>query len=428
MSSSRLRRTTIVAGLAAQTFLVATIVFSARSGAAPSTVTIALGVSFVPYVATVWACGGWLDRAQGLRIALGSLAVMGAALIFAPPVLSDDVYRFVWEGRLWGHGFNPYRLPPDASAVSGLRDSVWESINNKPLASIYPPLSQALFFLIELSGGGVVAAKVLALGGHLASTVAVARLSTDPRAPLLIALNPLLLSAAALDGHFDLWVGLAIVLAAWGIGRHRAMQAAVAALVAVGLKVVGLVLAPLFLRTPRALVVFALGSVALLMPMLVYRPANDATSGAVQFAERWQGNESLFAGVDWLARQALSEEQAMLVARIVVITLVFTVGLLVSRRHTPAMQGARIIVWATLLLSPQVHPWYLAWLLPLEVAAGRFAGIVWSAAALVAYAPLDRWVADGIWEPTPTLHLLEYLLVALALLLDRGHSAPPKHQ
>ncbi|MEM7136248.1 MAG: hypothetical protein AAF500_06695 [Myxococcota bacterium] len=428
MSSTGLRRATIVAGLLAQTVLVAAIVFFARGGSAPSTVTIALGLSFVPYLAIVWGSGGLLDRAQALRVALGSLAIMGTALVFAPPMLSDDVYRFVWEGRLWAHGFNPYTVPPDDSMVTGLRDSVWASINNKPLASIYPPLSQGLFFLIEIVGGGVVTAKVLALGGHVASTIVVARLSPNPRAPLLIAHNPLLLSVAALDGHFDLWVGLAILLAAWGIARHRATQAAVAALVAVGLKMVGLVLAPLFLRTPRALVLFALGSAAVLMPMLVFRPSNDAISGPVQFAERWQGNESLFAGIDWVVRLALAEDEAMFVARIVVITTVFAVGLVVSRRNTPAIEGARIILWATLLLSPQVHPWYLAWLLPLEVVGGRFAAIVWSAAALVAYAPLDRWVADGIWEPTPTLHLLEYLLVALALLLDRGHSAPPKHQ
>jgi hypothetical protein len=82
------------------------------------------------------------------------------------------------------------------------------------------------------------------------------------------------------------------------------------------------------------------------------------------------------------------------------------------------MRATRALVWALLLLSPQVHPWYLAWLVPLEVAAGGSAGLVWSAAVLCAYAPLDRWVAEGVWHMPPSLQVFEYLVVALALILD----------
>ena len=92
-------------------------------------------------------------------------------------------------------------------------------------------------------------------------------------------------------------------------------------------------------------------------------------------------------------------------------------GLVVYRR-VPPMRAVRALVWALLLLSPQVHPWYLAWLLPLEVAAGASAGLIWSAAVLCAYAPLDLWVAEGVWDMPLWLQIFEYSVVALALILD----------
>jgi hypothetical protein len=82
------------------------------------------------------------------------------------------------------------------------------------------------------------------------------------------------------------------------------------------------------------------------------------------------------------------------------------------------MQATRALCWALLLLSPQVHPWYLAWLIPLEVAASGFAGLVWSAVVLCAYAPLDLWVAEGVWDMPLWLQLFEYSVVAVALILD----------
>ena len=90
----------------------------------------------------------------------------------------------------------------------------------------------------------------------------------------------------------------------------------------------------------------------------------------------------------------------------------------VVHRRLPALTALRALVWAVLLLSPQVHPWYLAWLLPLEVAAGGKAGFVWSAAVLLAYAPLDRWLAEGVWDMPLGLQILEYSVLALALIAD----------
>jgi len=124
--------------------------------------------------------------------------------------------------------------------------------------------------------------------------------------------------------------------------------------------------------------------------------------------------------VDQLSRALFEPSSADLVARSVAATALLALCALVVYRRVPPMGAVRALVWALLLLSPQVHPWYLAWLLPLEVAAGGSAGLVWSAAVLCAYAPLDLWVADGVWDMPPWLQIFEYSVVALALILDPG--------
>ena len=59
--------------------------------------------------------------------------LMRLPLVPAPPMLSDDVHRFVWDGRVAAHGENPYRYAPVDTALASLRDDDWRRINNPSL-------------------------------------------------------------------------------------------------------------------------------------------------------------------------------------------------------------------------------------------------------------------------------------------------------
>ncbi len=404
--------------LALQGCIVAGLALAARSGCSPSTVVAGLAVCFVPY-AGMLAFSRSLPSQRALDlIAIAAALLFGTAFVFAPPLLSDDLYRYIWEGRLWLEGLNPYRMAPNDPALAYLRDDVWANINNKPLGSVYPPLSQLLFIVAGWLGGKVWTLKLLALLAHVLSVALVTRIHTLRKASLALALNPLLLSEAALSGHFDIVCGVALLIAAWALARHRFVQAGVAACAAVGLKVVGLLVLPLFARRPRVLVVAGLVSALLLVPLVWLRVPVDPASGAGQFATRWRGNESAFAVLDYVSRQLFGQGSGDLVARVVVVAALLGLCALAVHRRVPPVRATRALVWALLLLSPQVHPWYLAWLLPLELAARGSAGFVWSAAVLCAYAPLDLWVAEGVWDMPLSLQIFEYSVVAFALLLD----------
>jgi len=392
------------------------LALAARSGCRPSTVVAGLAISFIPY-AGLLAVSRSFGRLPPLWLAALAL-LFGAPLVLAPPLLSDDLYRYLWEGRIWLEGFNPYRLAPDDVALSPLRDEVWLNINNPTIGSIYPPLSQLLFVVAAWVGGQVWTVKLLALLAHAATVAFVARIAKSPHAPLALALNPLLLSESALNGHPDILCGLALLVTAWALAQQRYLRAGIAVCAAVGLKVVGLALLPLFARRPKVLLGATFASVLLLVPLVVSRAPVDPVSGAGQFASRWRGNESLFALADWASRQGLGDTSADLAARSMMVLAFLVLCAVVVKRRVPSVAAARFLIWSVLLLSPQVHPWYLAWLLPLELVAGGSAGLVWSAAVLCAYAPLDLWVSQGVWRMPPWLQIFEYSIVTLALIFD----------
>jgi len=56
-----------------------------------------------------------------------------------PLLPSDDMNRYMWEGKMLNQDINPYELAPDSSKLVGLRDDIWEGINHPDMTAAYPP-------------------------------------------------------------------------------------------------------------------------------------------------------------------------------------------------------------------------------------------------------------------------------------------------
>ena len=464
MSQAPVRGATLAAGLTAIGLVLAATL--AVMGAMPSRVAIALALAFLPY-------GGLLlaERQLPLRVTLAFAAVAGVTLVLAPSVLSDDLYRYLWDGRVLRAGLDPYALAPADPALASLRDGWWSHINHPRIPTIYPPLAQAIFAAVGSVWHHPIALKAVALLAHLSTVPVVARLAArsgvDPRrAAALLALNPLALSESALGGHIDVFVALFLALAVLAALSGKAGRAAAAMVAAAGVKLVGLLVAPLLWRTSRgaALVALVLGGLCL-VPLL---SAGDerALGGFGQYARRWGGNAGAFvlteraiaAGVErthgiapgrvrfeglrdpltrWQGspldpmasfqrekkeRGDPAELEASVVgslgARALVGLALFVVAIGLVRRGPSLLGSCRAFLLLTLLLLPQLHPWYLLWLLPLEAALGGGAGLVFSAAVLVAYAPLDGWITARTWVETAPAVGFEHGLVWAILLAE----------
>jgi len=147
-------------------------------------------------------------------------AVMLAILIFTPPKLSDDMYRYVWDGRVQAQGISPYLYSPDSPELRSLRDrTIWTSINRKSAITVYPPLTELLFAILwkilpdKVRWFQLVMASGALLGGvilyFLLKTIKI------PTSRLVIYLwSPLLIYEAAHSAHLE-GLLMPLLIAAW---------------------------------------------------------------------------------------------------------------------------------------------------------------------------------------------------------------------
>jgi len=174
------------------------------------------------------------------RRALPAVLLLGAAMRVAtflpPPLLSTDVYRYVWDGRVQAAGVNPYRYVPAAPELRALRDEgvgaqvLYPNINRADTApTIYPPAAQALFAVVAqvwptLWGvkAAMLAFDVLAVGAALL-LLRIARL--PPERVLIYAWNPLVVWEFAGGAHID---AAAVGLSALAIAAAVRMRPALA--------------------------------------------------------------------------------------------------------------------------------------------------------------------------------------------------------
>jgi alpha-1,6-mannosyltransferase len=362
---------------------------------------------------------------QTVWLVLIVAALLRVSLLTTPPMLSSDIYRYVWDGRVQAAGINPYRYIPADPALQSLRDGVvYPHINRKEYArTIYPPVAEMVFALAGRVWDGVNSIRLAVLAFEalgIAALVALLPLAGLPRERILIyAWNPLALWSFASDGHVDAiavgFVGLALFLRA----RHRDGWAGAALAGAVMAKFLPLVLAPAFLRGGRLWRPVIAGLVVIAVSYAVYSGAGRHVLGFLPTYGSEEGFDTgqgfwLLAGLGSLVPLP-SSAGAIYAAAAAAIFLGLSIAIL--RRPPPTNDAYRLCqdagtlgAVAMVAISAHYH-WYFAWLaLPAVVAPS--AALLWLATAplllIIGPIPHDRFIWPSlIYVPAAALLLAE---------------------
>ncbi len=358
-------------------------------------------------------CGERLEIGRGLRAMVVFAVLFRTAAALAPPSLSPDLYRYLWDGRVLVAGVNPYRYAPDAPEVVHLRDEHYSSINHRELPTIYPATAQLVFAAVAMlwphpSGIKVAMALMdILILAALASLLAARRL---PRGRLLVyAWCPLPILEFAGMGHVDA-IGIALLVAALAAFARARYGRGLAALGGAILgKLFPLLLVPAFLsRSPRrSWIVLPLLLIVGVVPFLT--PGVDPTTTLRTFIAKWRGNDVLFAGL-------LALTGSLAAAKVAALFLVVLTAALCHRRASLEMTALAVMA-AALLLSPVLHPWYITWIVPLLAVRPSVAGIAWTGSIALAYLAWSRFHATGEYAVAPAIRALE---LALPLAAQAG--------
>ncbi|MGQ0563266.1 MAG: hypothetical protein ACT443_15510 [Gemmatimonadota bacterium] len=366
------------------------------------------------------AFASMLLAARQLRDVRASFAVLAAvALILrAPflatqPTLSDDVWRYLHDGRAQLSNVSPYAFAPGDARTGPFRGAEHARINHPELVTIYPPAAQLAFRLNALLGSNLLGWRLLLIACELIALLMLARLGADRSNLVLYAWHPLAVVEVAGSAHLEP-IGIAL-LAAGLLAAERAR--AVAAGVLLGLSMaVKFIAAPVLLVTTHArngkLVAAAAAALAAVYFAYSESFVNLAVVGSLStFAVEWEANASSYALLAFLTDGHR--------ARILSATLLLCVMLALSRSRLATVERAAAFVFALLLLSPVAYPWYLLWLMMLITASRtgwlRTAALVWSGTIVLSYA------GQTVLEYLPVYGVL----MAAALARSRWRTSDP---
>ncbi len=188
-------------------------------------------LELVAVQASIYAAAVWLSLRSGDSRRLFVVALIFAALfrlsiLLYPPYLSDDIYRYVWDGRVQATGTNPYRYIPADEALARLRDDkIYSNMNRRDSAqTIYPPVAEAAFLLITRFSESVTWMKAAMLGFEAIGIWAIVQLLVSfgfaRQRVLIYAWHPLVVWEFAGSGHVDA-LAIAFIALALLVRRKR---------------------------------------------------------------------------------------------------------------------------------------------------------------------------------------------------------------
>jgi hypothetical protein len=359
------------------------------------------------------------------------------------PSLSDDVYRYVWDGRVQAAGHHPYKAAPSDPMRAELRDeSIFPKINHPEIPTIYPPLAEMLFAVLALAKLGVTGFKFAFALLDVGVIWALLRLLRALKLPrdrvVLYAWNPLAVIEIAGSGHVEPLGVLCLLLAIAWLIEGKATRAGAALGAAIQAKLLPLLLVPGFARRMKVWALLAMVAVVAVTtaPYAIRGPWYGA--GLVAYAHRWEHGAVLFAGVrrffewvdvmpylktaiawaqarwgtadtamwDALYRMVWPQESARVTVALAALSWAVAQSF---RRGLDAAAEARLALGGAILLAPTLHPWYVLWVLPLAAAQGAGGWLLFG--ALV---PLQYLAGEG---EVPWSIRLAILLPSLAWMI-----------
>ena len=329
------------------------------------------------------------------------------ALLFGPPTLSNDIYRYLWEGRVIAAGHNPFALPPDAPELETLRDENYPGINHPRLETIYPPLAQGVFWIGAAVEPDLRTQKVLFVFFDMATMVMLLLLlRSRGRNVHLCAVygwSPLVLVEFSHSGHMDSVGIFFLVLALLLLEKRATWMGFVSLALSFLAKYLAALLVPFFLFKKKYIPWLLLfGAVA----VAGYLPFAGAGSGLVSslrtYGTRWEFNSLLFS----VLKRVFGDPDRI---HLVLFACVGAYALLQGYARKDPVKFAYRVIACSLLLSPTVYPWYIVWIVPFLCFYSSRAWLFFSGAVAASYWVWVGYPQTGVWEVGWVPLLLQYV-------------------
>ena len=391
-----------------------------------------VGIQTLLYLAAAWLVLRKRDSRPLLIIALVFAALLRLSILFSPPYLSDDIYRYIWDGRVQAAGINPYRYIPADDALKNLRDEkIYPKINRRDYAhTIYPPVAEAIYFLTTRISESVTWMKATMIGFEAIAVWAIAQLLASfglPRQRILIyAWHPLAVWEFAGNGHVDPLAFVFIALALLARRRNWETTTGVALGLATLSKLFPIVLLPALYKRwgwkmPVALVVTI---VAGYLPYIGVGPL-----GVLGFIPGYAQERGIVSGEQFfilgLADRLFDVQlpNALFLSFAGVVLLALALWCVFKRQDDDRDYLKRSLLLGTafmVLLAPH-FPWYFAWLILFLCFVPLVPVLYLTLSSFLLYLTWVYWADTQVFRIKALIFVPFFLFLALAIWRRRGN-------
>jgi uncharacterized membrane protein len=325
------------------------------------------------------------------------------------PNLTDDYFRFIWDGLFLAEGYNPYLILPSdfingSQTVTGIDITLYEQLNSPNYYTVYPPTCQFIFGLsAKLFGGNIlgniIMMRIFILLAEFGSILLLYRLTKifrlRPSLVFIYAFNPLVILELTGNLHFEAFMIFFLLLAIYLLAKERQIFSAISFAIAIDIKLLPLIFLPLLIRrlgVRKSLIYFVtVGTTVLLLflPFLSFQALSNFFSSLQLYFQVFEFNASIYYLVRWIGHQitgyniiAISGVLLPIIALFIIITIVFRERILNWKSLFTSMSFCITIYF---LFATTIHPWYLTSLVMLSVFTGYKYPQLWSLLVILTY-------------------------------------------
>lgn len=393
-----------------------------------------MGVLFVSYFILIREIH---KEEMGFNIGLALSVLFRALILFSIPILSDDYFRFIWDGNLLAHGINPFSGTPTQLITTStdffLPQSIYDGLNSKEYFTVYPPVSQFIYWLSAMLFGSnilgnVIVMRLFIFAAEIGSILVLRKLLThygqNPKYAFIYGLNPLMIIELTGNLHFEGVMIFFLLLAFYLLINKKYTWAFICITLSVNTKLIPLLLTPYLIfslgikRTLQFAAIGVFGTIALHLPFLDQQFIENFSSSLGLYFKSFEFNASIYYIVRWVGFQIEGYniiQTAGPVLALISTSLIVTVSWLYRNKTLKNLPVVYIIILTIYyLFSTTVHPWYVSSLLLFVPLSGILLPVAWSALVTLTYITY----LTTAYEQSFLLIGIEYVLVFAVLCID----------
>lgn len=380
----------------------------------------------------------YTNKKSKIAFFIGVSILLRFILLFALPNLSDDVYRFIWDGRLLTNGHNPFDFLPsyyieNNVSVPGINEVLFNKLNSPEYFTIYPPVAQGIFALAcwlfpNSIIGSAVTMKVFLFLCEIGSLFFIKKLldhfQLPPKNILLYALNPLIIIELCGNLHFEAAMICFLLAAVFFLVKNKMTLSAFSMALSIASKLLPLMFLPFLIKRlgwKKSIQYFAIVGIVIVLlfaPLLSGAFLNNFGASLDLYFQKFEFNASIYYAIRWVGYQVVGYNwiQSVGPALAVIVLLGISMVSFSEKDFTwkNLFEKMLFAICLYLAFATIVHPWYVS--LPIVLCLfTRFRfPILWSGLIFLTYINYSYGAYfENLW-----IVRIEYILVFSFLIYE----------